>query len=102
MVPCEAGGVVVLSGFDALGQEVIADRLDNALRVQLFILHPAGALVDGLGICFSSKGSEGSDRLLNGGGVFQHRGDPGGVIVNPARNLAMRPGLTRETDKERS
>lgn len=102
MVPRKASGVVVLSRFDALGQEVIADRLDNALRVKFFVLYPADALVEGLGICFSGEGSEGSDRFLDGGGVFQHGGDPGSVIVNPARNLAMCLSMARKGEKDRS
>ena len=100
MVSCEAGGVIILPGFDALGQEVIAEGLDNALRVKLFVLHPADALVEGLGICFSGEGSEGSDGFLDGGGVFQHGGDPGSVIVNSAGNLAMRLSMTHEGEKD--
>ena len=100
MVPCEASGVVVLSGFDALGQEIIAEGLNDALRVKFFVLYPADALVEGLGICFSGEGSEGSDGFLDGGGVFQHGGDPGSVIVNSAGNLAMRLSMAHEGEKD--
>ena len=85
----EAFFVIVLAGLNALRQEVVADRVNNALCVCLFVEHPACGLVHGLCVGFAFEFVEHFSGFQNGGGIFEHRFHTCAVVIYPARHLAV-------------
>ena len=81
--------IVGLARLDALREVVSADGGDDALRVLLFVHHPACGLVERLRIGLARELGQHGGGFDYGSGVFEHTLHAGAIVVDPARHLAV-------------
>ncbi len=60
--------------------------------MDLLVVDPACELVEALGVGLARELQDLGNRLVDGRGVLEHLVDAGVIVIDSARNLAVRPG----------